>query len=164
VVGAASDPALIREDLLERLAHVIHDHYMLGRRRRGEWSDDDSSLQPWEKLSPRLRTANRSQAEDIGRKLASIDCLIIPRFGPDREVTLADTDIEYLAKLEHERWCEEYQRAGWRYSQQHDEEQKLHPGLRPWGSLPETFRRRSAEPIRELSLILADAGFRIVRG
>jgi hypothetical protein len=163
VIGAASDPALIREDLLERLAHVIHDHYMLGRRRRGEWSDDDSSLQPWENLSPRLRSANRSAAEDIGRKLASIDCLIIPRFGPDRDVTLADADIEFLARLEHERWCDEYERAGWRYSLQRDEEQKLHPGLMPWNSLPETFRRRSAEPIRELSVILADAGFRIVR-
>jgi hypothetical protein len=164
VVGAACDPALIREDLVERLAQVIHDRYRQARRQRGEWSPDDPALEPWDRLSPRLRRANRAQAEDIGHKLSLINCVISPRFGGDGDTVLTQADIECLAQQEHARWCREYERAGWTYSQQRSEERKSHPGLRPWHSLPENFQRRNFDAIRELFVILSDAGFRIVRG
>jgi hypothetical protein len=164
VVEAACDPLLIREDLVERLAQVIHDRYRQGRRQRGEWSPDDPSLDPWDQLSPRLQRANRTQAEDIGRKLAQINCSISPRFGQDGDEMLSEADVEYLAQQEHARWCQEYERAGWQYSPQQSEERKLHPGLRPWRSLPDHFQRRNYDAIRELFDILSDTGFRIVRG
>jgi hypothetical protein len=164
VVAAACDPALIREDLVERFAHVIHDRYRQGRRQHGEWSPDDPSLAPWDRLSPRLQRASRAQAEDIGRKLAQVDCAIVPRFGRDGGVVLSESDIESLAQQEHTRWCREYEQAGWRHSPQRSEERKLHPGLRPWCSLPRHFQRRNCDAIRELFDILSDAGFRVVRG
>lgn len=164
VVGAACDPELIREDLVERLAHVIHDRYRQARRQRGEWVHDDPSLEPWDRLSPRLRHANRAQAEDIGRKLAQVNCVISPRFGRDGDAVLSDSDVEYLAQEEHERWCRQHEEAGWRYAPERSEERKVHPGLRPWRSLPPQFRRRTHDAIRELSDVLSDAGFKIVRG
>jgi voltage-gated potassium channel Kch len=164
VVAASCDPELVGEDLVARLAHVIHDRYREGRRQRGEWSPDDPSLQPWDRLSPRLRDANRAQAEDIAHKLAQVDCAISPRFVKGGDAVLSDSDIDRLAQQEHERWCREHEKAGWRYAPQRSEERRLHPSLRPWRALPEHFRRRNHEAIRELSDILADAGFRIVRG
>jgi hypothetical protein len=164
VVAAACDPGLIREDLIERLAHVIHDRYRQGRRQRGEWSAGDPSLEPWTRLSLRLRLANRAQAEDIGRKLSEVRCAISPRFSRDGDAVLTDSDLEYLARQEHERWRCEHERAGWRYGSERSDERKVHPGLRPWSTLPAHFRRRSHDAVRELSDILADAGFRIVRG
>jgi voltage-gated potassium channel Kch len=164
VINAACDPDLIGEDLVERLAHVIHDRYRQGRRERGEWSVDDPSLLPWDELSPRLRLANRAQAEDIGRKLAQVNCVISPRFGRDADISLSETDLEYLARLEHERWCAEHIEAGWSFAEQRSEDHKHHPGLRPWHVLPEQFRRRTHDTVRELTDILADAGFKIVRG
>jgi voltage-gated potassium channel Kch len=164
VVAAACDPELIREDLVERLAHVIHDRYRQARRLRGEWVPGDPSLEPWDRLSPRLRQTNRAQAEDIGRKLAQINCAISPRFGPDGDIVLSESDVERLARVEHERWCREHESAGWHYDRIRSEERRLHPGLLPWPSLPTQYRRRNHDAIRELSDILADAGFRIVRG
>jgi len=164
VVATACDPAFIREDLIERLAHVIHDRYRQGRRQRGEWSAGDPSLEPWDRLSPRLRSANRAQAEDIGRKLAEVNCAISPRFSRDGDAVLSTTDLELLARQEHERWLAEHEKAGWQYAPDRSEDAKVHPGLRPWSSLPAAFRHRSHDAVRELSDILADAGFMIVRG
>jgi hypothetical protein len=164
VVAAACDLTLIREDLIERLAHVIHDRYRQARRQREEWSPDDPSLEPWDRLSPRLRWANRAQAEDIGRKLAEVHCAISPRFSRDGDAVLSESDLEYLAQREHERWRQEHEQAGWQYAPEWSDERRLHPGLRPWGSLPVHFQRRSHDAVSELSDILADAGFRIVRG
>lgn len=164
VANAACDPQLIGEDLVGRLAQVLHDRYRQGRRERGEWSLDDPSLDPWDRLSPRLRMANRAQAEDIGRKLAQVNCAISPRFGRDADAVLSEEDLEYLAQLEHERWRAEHEKAGWRYGPQRSEDHKLHPGLRPWAALPEHFRRRTHDAVSELTDILADAGFTIVRG
>jgi hypothetical protein len=163
VIAAACDPDLIGEDLVGRLAHIIHDRYREGRRQRGEWAPDDPSLEPWDRLSTRLREANRAQAEDIAHKLAQVDCAISPRFVKDGDAVLSDADIDLLAKAEHERWCREHEKDGWSYAPQRSEEAKLHPSLRPWRLLPEQFRRRNHDAVRELSDILADAGFRIVR-
>ena len=164
VVAAACDPALIQEDLVERLAHVIHDRYRQGRRERGEWAPGDPALEPWDRLSPRLQRANRTQAEDIGRKLAEVNCAISPRFSRDGDAVLSDADLDLLARQEHERWRSEHELAGWRYAPERSDDRKLHPGLCAWNVLPAPFRRRSRESVRELADILADAGFRIVRG
>ncbi|HEY6793456.1 MAG TPA: RyR domain-containing protein [Kineosporiaceae bacterium] len=164
VVAAACDLALIREDLIERLAHIIHERYRLGRRQRGEWVPGDPSLRPWHELTPRLRRANRAQAEDIGRKLADVHCTISPRFGPGGDVVLSEDDLDHLARSEHDRWLAEHRNAGWQFAPERCEKAKLHPGLRPWAQLPTPFRNRCHDAVRELSDILADAGFRIVRG
>jgi RyR domain len=164
VVAAACHPELIREDLIERLAHVIHERYRLGRRQRGEWTPGDPSLRPWPELSPRLQRANRAQAADIGRKLAAVNCAISPRFGPGGDAVLSEDDLEYLARSEHERWLADLQEAGWQFAPERSDDGKLHPGLRPWAQLPAPLRNRCHDAVRELSDILADAGFRIVRG
>jgi len=155
---------LIREDLVERLAQVIHDRYRQGRRQRGEWATDDPALRPWDRLSPRLQQANRTQAEYIGHQLSQVNCAISPRFSGDGDAILTERDLDYLAQHEHSRWCLEQEKAGWRYSPQRSEERKEHPGLLPWEALPENFRRRSFDAVRELLDMLPDAGFRIVRG
>lgn len=163
LINFAGEPELIHNDLVEQLAQVIHDRYLQGRRQRGEWTRDHPALEPWDRLSPELQRANRSQADDLGRMLARLNCTIAPRIGTDEEVALSETDVERLAVHEHERWCGEREQAGWRYSVRRSDERKLHPGLVPWSALPEEFRHRTRHTVRELSDILADAGFRIVR-
>ena len=70
VVHAACDPALIGDDLVERLARVIHECYVLARWRRGDAPGSSPSLVPWERLPESLRRANREQARDIGAETA----------------------------------------------------------------------------------------------
>src|SRR5439155_22744680 len=81
VVHAAGDPDLIGQDLVERLARVIHDRYRIGRLWDRESRADNPFLVPWERLPPALRGSNRAQAEDIGRKLRAVGCVLVPR-GP----------------------------------------------------------------------------------
>jgi hypothetical protein len=163
VVHAACDPALIGDDLVERLARVIHESYVVSRHRHGEGPPTNPALVPWEELSETLRRANRAQAEDIGRKLREVGCALSPRVGPGEEHVLAETEVERLAFLEHERWVAERVSTGWRYAESRDDTRRLHPALSAWDSLREDMRERNHDAIRELPAILADAGFRIVR-
>ncbi|AVT32161.1 hypothetical protein C6361_24890 [Plantactinospora sp. BC1] len=163
VVHAACDPALIGDDLVERLARVIHESYVVARRRHGERPGGNPALVPWEELPESLRRANRAQAKDIGRKLRELGCALSPRVGPGDEHALEEPEIERLAILEHQRWLAEQVASGWRYAPHRDDERRLHPALSPWEDLREDLRERNHEAVRELPVILADAGFRIVR-
>ena len=163
VVHAACDPALIGDDLVERLARVIHEAYVVSRRRHGERPGDNPALLPWEELPETLRRANRAQAKDIGRKLRELGCALSPRVGPGDEHALEEPEIERLAILEHQRWVAEREATGWRYAARRDDSRRLHPALSTWESLREDMRARNHDAVRELPVILADAGFRIVR-
>jgi hypothetical protein len=163
VVHAACDPALIGDDLVERLARVIHENYVVSRRRHGEEPATNSALVPWEELSETLRRANRAQARDIGRKLREVGCALSPRVGPGDEYALAEPEVERLAVLEHQRWVAERVGTGWRYADSRDDARQLHPALGAWENLGAEMRERNHDAIRELPAILADAGFRIVR-
>jgi voltage-gated potassium channel Kch len=162
-VVAAGDPELIRDDLTERLARVLHDRYVLGRRSRGDDHRAEQAMVSWEELPVHLRRANRSQAEDIGRKLAKIGYVITPRYAEQQEAVLAEAEVDRLAMMEHDRWCDEKQKAGWSYAPRLDEARKLHPGLLQWNELSESMRLRNYDPFRELPAVLGEAGFQIVR-
>lgn len=159
VVHAACDPDLIGNDL----ARIIHESYVVARRRHGDEPATNPALVPWEELPETLRQANRAQAEDIARKLSEVGCVISPRLGPGDEYVLAEPEINRLAVLEHERWVKERTAAGWRYGAQRDDVRRLHPALAKWDALSDDMRERNQDAIRELPAILADAGFRIVR-
>jgi voltage-gated potassium channel Kch len=163
VVHAACDPRLIREDLVERIARVIHDQYRLARRGEGESTRTNQALVDWEDLPPELRESNREQARDIGRKLRAVGCELIPRIRANGDGQLHEDEIERLARIEHDRWRADHDAKGWRYAERRDQARKLHPALRDWEELPDELRRRNHQAVRELTSILADAGFQIVR-
>jgi hypothetical protein len=162
-VHAACDPALIADDLMERLARAVHDSYLLGRRRRGEVEPGDAALVPWEDLPEPLRRANRAQAAHFGRTLREIHCVLSPRIEPGDGYQPSDVEVEHLARLEHARWLAERSAAGWRYGERRDDERKLHPEMIEWDRMAPEMRERDRDAIRDMPSILADAGFRIIR-
>lgn len=163
VVHAACDPQLIGEDLVERLARVLHDRYRLARIGEGNPAGRDDAMRRWEDLPADLRESNREQARDIGRKLRAIGCVLVPRVSRDDDGLLGEDHLERLARMEHERWRAERTAAGWRYADRRDRGRRLHPGLCDWEQVPEPIRRRNHEAARELPAVLADAGFQVVR-
>jgi voltage-gated potassium channel Kch len=160
-VTAAADPELIHDDLTERLARVLHDRYLQGRRQRNDAQGGRAAV-GWDQLPRALRRANRAQAEDIGRKLSKLGYAIVPRQIGQPPVRLSEGEVAQLARMEHERWCSEHRVAGWRYAAQLNEQRQLHPGLMAWEDLPPLLRERNYDPVRELPSILADAGFQMV--
>jgi hypothetical protein len=162
VVDAACDPVMIRDDLGERLARVIHESYVIARLRRGDGPREAPAMVPWQRLPDRFKGENRAQAADIGRKLRAIDCVLAPRVAAGGEHTLTTQEVTRLAMMEHERWLTARLREGWRYADKPDDARMLHPAIRSWAELPDGMRARNADAMRELPTMLADCGFRIV--
>jgi hypothetical protein len=162
LVEAACDPALISEDLTERLARLIHEHYLAGCRRRGE-PGAPASLMDWVDLDDTRRHANRMQASDIGAKLHTIGCILIPRVGVGTGFGFRDDELETLAEREHQRWKAEQEKQGWRFGERYDDALLRSPYLVDWARLPDAMRVKSRDAVQDMIVILADAGFDIVR-
>lgn len=163
VVDAACDPDLIREDLIERLARIIHDRYRVLRQLRGDTETDNPSMVDWEQLSLPLRRSNRAQAEDVGRKLEAIGCALAPRVIRGERHELTDDAIEVLAQMEHGRWMAERVRDGWSHAEYRSETRLEHPDLVPWEQLSDVARDKNRDAVRELAAAIDDAGFRVVK-
>jgi Kef-type K+ transport systems, predicted NAD-binding component len=159
----ACDPELIAEDLVETLARAIHEHYLEKSIARRETAVSNASAIPWEMLPEELKAANRAQAEDIGRKLASIGCAIAPRVDPDLEFAFTDDEVEQLAIVEHDRWVRRLLKAGWERGPLRDPDERRHPDLDSWHNLSETAKDKDRDAVRNLPGILSAAGFQIVR-
>jgi len=162
VISTACQPDLIGEDLVGRIARVIHERYRQARHDDGEQPGANPAMVAWDELPEHLKESNRRQARDIGRKLGEIRCVLIPRVGQDHDGVLSDDEIDQLARMEHGRWQEDRKANGWRYAGRLDPTRRLHPGLRSWQELPEKLRQRNHETVRDLPAILSDVGFQIV--
>jgi hypothetical protein len=160
---AGSDPRLVEDSMVERLARAIHDHYLAKRRAEGRWDGSSPGIRDWSHLSEEIKAANRAQAADIGPKLQVLGCALAPNpvWGPPE--FLDDNAVERLAEQEHERWCAHMRRHGWTYGPVRDEAAKHHPDLVDWVDLGEPSREIDREAIRGLPHFLSDAGFQIVR-
>lgn len=147
----------------EFLARTIHEDYL--RQQNQAEPRDNASLQFWEKLPEHLKESNRSQAAHIGLKLKAIKCGIAPmrdwaaplfEFTPD--------EFERLARMEHERWCAERRREGWKFARGlKDIIGKTTPHLVSWEELPEEIREYDRNFVGRIPAILARAGFEIYR-
>jgi hypothetical protein len=131
------------------------------RRRLAEGSEqNEPSLSVWESLPEGLRTSNLDQAKDIEHKLAVIGCVISP--GSDA-FHFSDSELERLAKLEHERWMSERSQGGWILAPVKDVRRKQTPYLVPWNELDEPARDLDREVVQAIPQLLRDAGFTIRR-
>jgi len=162
LVDAACDPVIINEDLVERLAQVIHEHYVLNLTHPEGARAPASSAVAWARLSDEFKRANRAQADDIGAKLRAVGCVLSPRCGGDGAATFTEAEVELLAELEHLRWVTERTGGGWLFGKR-DDRARRHPHLSGWATLDEDAREKNRAAIRELPRILADAGFQIIR-
>jgi len=84
----------------------------------------------------------------------SLDYYGIPK-DAETEYDIAENVIEELkqscSKYLHNRWVDTKISEGWRYGLKLNNEQKTHPSLRDWDSLPESYRR--APELKESDLL-----------
>ena len=162
-VTAGCDPALIAQDLPERLARLIHERWVRAARRREGTSGPTRADVVWARLDEEHRRSNRLQAADIGPKLHSIGYGIMPRSERDDDFAFSDAEVELLARLEHERWSKAAAASGWEQGQERDDERKLSPYLVVWERLPADGQDQCRCAVRDIPEILAEAGFQVVR-
>ncbi|MFL6114459.1 MAG: RyR domain-containing protein [Catenulispora sp.] len=163
VAEVGCDPAVIGLDLAEVLARTGHQRYLLERLAGGAALGSTPAIMPWETLDEDLRAASRAQSFDVGRKVAALGCLLVPRSAADQDFSYRPGEIEALARREHDRWLAERRGRGWRHGAGRDYVTKQHPDLVPWGELPEAERERDREAVRSMPAMLAEVGLAIVR-
>lgn len=147
----------------EVLARAFHDAYLAGRSGTESTNGKDPALVPWEDLSEFLRNSNRSAARGVAARLAAAELKAVP--SPDRPITLPEltpSEVEALARHEHERWCAERVQLGFRHGAKKDEQARTHPLLRSWETLSAEEQAYNLADSRRLPFVLARADLEVV--
>ena len=79
------------------------------------------------------------------------------------KLTFTETEIEKMARLEHDLWRQAKEADGWIYGEQRDENKRTHPDLVSWDDLPEGEREKNLAVVRQIPALLARIGFQIDR-
>jgi hypothetical protein len=165
VLDNALPPELLLRGTNEILARAKHEQYVEAERARGIEPAENPSLVPWTALPETLKASNRAFAARIGPKLEATGWLLVPDPLIDAsavDVAFSADEVEALARMEHDGWCEALLQDGWRADgPAKDPERKLHPLLVPWAELPERERDKDRESVRAIPRMLAEAGFRL---
>ncbi len=158
-------PELVLHGTHEIIARAIHDEYRRQRKAAGETPETNPSIVPWDDLSERLKESNRQQAAHLGVKLKAVGCAIALLTDWDEPpFAFRPDEVEALARMEHERWKEELERAGWRHGPPpKDPVKKTHPCLVPYDQLPDGEKEKDRNTVREIPRFLAQVGFRVYR-
>jgi len=163
LLDLASTMPLVTNATLEMIAREIHRDYVLDQLAHGQTPQTNSALVPWHMLDDGLKESNRQAAVHIDAKLKEIGCEKYPVKTIETLYAFAEKELEFLAKEEHERWCEERRRAGWKFGPVKDVNQKVSPFLTSFDELPEGTKESNRTAIRRIPVWLAKAGFAIRR-
>ena len=158
-------------EMLDRLAEAAHGVFCEGLKARGfhygpqtdEKLKTHNALLPFAELPEDLKEANRLNVRDIPTKLASAGYIMIPARSNEPPFSFPGKPLEELAEAEHERWMQSKLDDGWTYTPETDKTKKLHNCLVPWAKLPEAEKEKDRDLVRGIPLILARAGYAIVR-
>ncbi|HEX4287384.1 MAG TPA: DUF1003 domain-containing protein [Trebonia sp.] len=152
----------------EHLARAIHDDYGAIRESGaaaaaagGRVPAGAASLGPWDELPEEFRESNRAQARQIGEKLAAIGCLMVPAFDPTLDFAFDDSELQLLARLEHERWMQERTAQG--FEPGPARRGRVRPDLVPWERLSDEARAMNIQAVRRIPDMLARVGFQVLR-
>jgi len=183
IVDRTCTPSLLCESLYEDLAITIHNQYMIRELEKGR-DPADPSIAPWfapagqSSLGEPFKESNRRQARTIGTRLWRVGYGIEPlssdgenEFDFDnKKAVLRDngrqeTELEFLARLEHESWSEQKTNEGYQAGLVRDEGTKRNPFLYPWYDerLPEEAHRLTRDIVQTWPGLLDSVDLQIFR-
>jgi hypothetical protein len=155
---------VVRDVLLgsarEKLARAIHERYR--KANAAKRAAGDPAMAEWESLDEGLKESNRRQADHIPVKLKAAGYDFAPAAGKARPVKFEPSEIETMARMEHERWVAEKLLAGFTAGAR-DNAAKTSPYLVPWDELDAKIKDIDRQAVREIPELLASAGFEIYR-
>lgn len=164
VLERGGRPEILLDGTIELLAQAIHGDYVRAQQAAGRTPADNPSMRGWDDLPEATRDSNRAQAADVGNKLAAVGCRVRPWTDWTGEgFTFRAAEVERMAELEHERWCQDRAADGWTYGATRDDRRKTTPYLVPWDQLTEEVKDLDRSAVRALPELLTYAGFEIVR-
>lgn len=113
-----------------------------------------------------LRESNKNQILDIPAKMHALGYRIVSKNGADParcETAFSNTEVEYLAQREHERWMQERLANGWKWAAARNDAAREHPDLLPYSQLPEALKDYDRDAVRGVIDILNAANLTITR-
>lgn len=126
----------------------------------------EPEMADWEDLKEFYKIGHRNRLRYLGQKLLEYEGNIGLRpIIPDATDTIMELYgpvLEYLARLEHERWMLDKARDGWTYGQK-DYDLKLNPEMVPYDELPEITKEAIRTDIRNMPSVLKEMGFEFYR-
>ena len=159
----------LTDEILDRLAAQFHENFCTSLRSQGykfgPVSDDEarthSSLRRFEELPPDEQEQNRDTVRHIYSKLAVSGFMMIPARSNELPFAFPGEFLEELSIMEHQRWFGLKLADGWKYADQLDKLNKLHPDLVPWDQLSEVAQEKDRAFVRAIPQILAKAGYTV---
>jgi uncharacterized membrane protein len=145
----------------EHLARAIHIAHLRTAGGDGEAMSSGAYRRLWQHLPEELKEAGRSQARQVGERLAAIGCLMVPASGPTTVLGFTDDEAQLLARLEHERELAE--RAAWGPEHLGGQYSRARPDLAPWDQLADQVRAQKTDAVRDIPAMLAEVGFQVLR-
>lgn len=127
--------------------------------------ESDPSMYDWDELSPELKESTRSQADDIPRKLRSVNCFMLDQ---DRKEPLIHVpgftvqELDMLSEMEHERFNAERLQRQWRTGPR-SSGKRTTPFLVPWRDLTQDWKDVDRVMVECVPKVLAAAGWKIYR-
>jgi hypothetical protein len=138
------------QDVWERAAELIHEHYSSGKDRTRP------PARPWSELDPFYQQSNRRQVLNalwMVETLADHTWNSLEHTGPAQPLPDGFTAMTWLDQLkalgfeeetvaqmikkEHEDWRRYYEDHGWKYHEHRNDERRRHDRLLPWHELVE---------------------------
>jgi hypothetical protein len=148
----------------EIMARAIHEDYVRKEKEKGITTEMNPSLVPWKKLPENLKESNRNQAEHIRSKLEAIGYAVtITNDWDTPPVEFSPSEVELMARMEHERFVEERLRQGWKRGASKNLHKKTSSTLVPWDELPEEEKEKDRNAVRGISELLAAARFQVYK-
>jgi hypothetical protein len=166
------------QDVWERAAELIHEHYSAGTKR------DKPSTRPWKYLDTFIRQSNRRQVLNalwIVETLGNHTWNSLEQTGPTESLPANFADLSTMQRLqilgfdeytvdrmieaEHEDWRRYYEDAGWKYDEHRDDSRRRHNRLLPWEELVDRhpqFAEDSRRSLLSTLVNLRSLGYRSV--
>jgi len=158
-------PELLKNTPRDLLARLAHEEYLRKQAEAGQIPAADAALKPWEQLDEVYRAANYQWVDHISVLLQSIGYASMPLSNWDAPAVQFKTDqVERMAQLEHDLWCQDQLADGWRYApDEKNPEAKTHPDLVAWEQLSKDERKKKRGMVRSIPAFLGQAGFQVVK-
>jgi hypothetical protein len=153
-------PSVLLNSSVELLARSFHEHYLQQRLSEGAVGP---AVMQWSDLDEEKKESNRKVALHLKRHINLLKYQLIPQQGLRTEpFTFTSEEIDFLAKMEHERWSSEMFARGWRYGPQNNPKKKTNPDLQPWERLSDAEKQFNRELIRVVPELVAKVRLQIV--
>lgn len=132
-------------ETLERLATINHEIYCEQLRSQGYSYGhlrDDAKLThpiliPYAQLSDYYKESNRNAVRSIPEKLKAVGYIMIQARSNEAPFDFPGDDLEFLARMEHDRYMEDAASKGWHYGPVNDDTKNAKSALQPWDKMTE---------------------------